>query len=236
MNKKVEKKMTEELTGQELIKTFLESTYIHYTAAEIYEFFEESKDELKNQLKISTIRKYLQELSVRDEIVELSIIGKRDKYYIAKSGEETLYLNMELIGLYIHHYDSTKLLDCINERKKIKGVRETPLPQNDTIQDFYQTPIELNGEEMEMDRKMLEKISFFEGITMMNYHDIPKIVGINTFQRHKDHTVTGVQRPRQKQWVKELRNGLSAHFSALVTNSILYFNIFLQISGKITFY
>jgi len=60
---------------------------------------------------------------------------------------------------------------------------------------------------------------------MINYHDIPKIVGINPYRRDKHGNLpAGIQRPRQKKWIEELKKGLSKKFSAMLSNSILYFN------------
>ncbi len=66
-------------SGVEKIKKFLETTYIHYTASEIYDFFSDKNiASAKNQpFTKSTIRTYLKDLANSDQIKAQDIKHKR---------------------------------------------------------------------------------------------------------------------------------------------------------------
>ncbi len=216
------------LSGYEKIKKFLESTYIHYTATEIYEFFNEHKIEsTKSQLFTkSTIRTYLKDLANDHEIQVQDIEGKRDNYYIALANEEVKYIELEIKGIWLQHWDDTKLLDCIKERLNNPNLHYSPVPFGEEASNMYEINYTEESEEILKNPDSLKNISFFQGVGMINYHDISKIVGINPYRRNKHgQAPTGIQRPRQKKWIKELKKGLSKKYSSMLTNSILYFNI-----------
>ena len=64
----------------------------------------------------STIRSFLKNLANTGAIQAQQIEGKRDKRYFANRGEELKYIELEIVGYYIQHYDKKKLLDNILER------------------------------------------------------------------------------------------------------------------------
>ena len=215
------------LSGYQKIKKFLDSTFIHYTATEIYDFFNEHKIESsKGQLFTkSTIRTYLKDLTNDQEIQVQDIEGKRDNYYIALTNDKVKYVELEIKGLWLQHWDETKLLDCIKERLKDPSLQYSPLPFGEDTSDMYDIKYTEESEAVLKNPESLKYVSFFHGVGMMNYHDIPKIVGINPFRRDKHGNLpAGIQRPRQKKWIEELEKGLSNKFSAMLSNSILYFN------------
>lgn len=217
MNKKLEM-----LSGPEKIKYFLESTNIHYTATEIYEFFKfyNIKSSKNTPFIKSSIRTYLKDLTITEREIQVEEIpGKRENYYLAKKSENTEYLTIKLVGLWLQHYDDEKLLDCVKEKLsdperhysiiKHLDVLEAP-DESETLEQF------LGSEDK------LKHVSFFQGVGMMDYFKIPYIVGINPFRKESGQPATGVQRPRQKDWIKELEFGLRARYSALLTTSIIY--------------
>ncbi len=216
------------LSGYQKIKKFLDSTNIHYTATEIYDFFIEHKIESsKGQLFTkSTIRTYLKDLTNDREIQVQDIEGKRDNYYIALTNDEEKYIELEIKGLWLQHWDDTKLLESVKERLSDPNLRYSPVPFGEEASDMYEIKYTEDSETVLMNPESLKNVSFFQGVGMMNFHDISKIVGINPYRR--DNTgqhPTGIQRPRKKKWVEELKKGLSKRYSAMLTNSILYFNI-----------
>lgn len=216
------------LSGYQKIKKFLNSTNIHYTATEIYDFFNEHKIESsKGQLFTkSTIRTYLKDLANDREIQVQDIEGKRDNYYIALTNDKMKYVELEIKGLWLQHWDDTKLLDSVKERLYDPNLRYSPVPFGEEASDMYDVKYTEDSETVLMNPESIKNVSFFQGVGMMNYHDIPKIVGINPYRRDKHgQPPTGIQRPRQKKWIEELKKGLSKRYSAMLTNSILYFNI-----------
>jgi len=216
------------LSGYQKIKKFLDSTNIHYTATEIYDFFIEHKIESsKGQLFTkSTIRTYLKDLTNDREIQVQDIEGKRDNYYIALTNEEEKYIELEVKGLWLQHWDHSKLLESVKERLYDPNLRYSPVPFGEEASDMYEIKYSEDSETVLMNPESIKNVSFFQGVGMMNFHDISKIVGINPYRRDKTgQHPTGIQRPRKKKWVEELKKGLSKRYSAMLTNSILYFNI-----------
>ena len=216
------------LAGREKIKKFLESTYIHYTATEIYEFFNEHNIESTKgePFTKSTIRTYLKDLATQREIQKQDIPGKRDNYYIANMNEEPKYIEIELVGLWLQHYDDSKLLNCVKERLNNPNLQFSSVPFKNDVKYMYEVDYTEKSENILKDPESLKDIIFFQGVGMINYHDIPKIVGINPYRREREGTPpAGIQRPRQKIWIDELKKGLSKKYSAMLTNSILYFNL-----------
>lgn len=215
------------LAGREKIKRFLESTYIHYTATEIYEFFNENNIESikRDPFTKSTIRTYLKDMATQREIQKQDIPGKRDNYYIANTNPEEKYIVLELVGLWLQHFDDSKLLDCVKERINNPTLQYSPVPIDNETE--YEVKYSEDSEEILRDPEILKEIAFFQGVGMINYFDIPKLVGINPYRRDKkgNHPAAGIQRPRQKKWIEELKQGLSKKYSAMLTNSILYFNL-----------
>jgi len=225
-------------TGYEFIRKFLNSTHIHYTATEMFEFFEYLG--LKTSSKVrkfevpftkSTIRSFLKNLANTGEIQAQQIEGKRDKRYFANRVDELKYVELEIVGFYIQHYDKKKLLDNILERYS-----DIEMSYGFNIGDALDKRITL--QKVDKDREALlgdeekrKKITFFEATCMMNYYEIPKLVGINPFRRIDDkkpgvsHSPPeGIQRPRDKDWVYKLKTGLSSKLSAILNNAIIFFN------------
>ena len=186
------------LPGVEKIKKFLETTYIHYTASEIYDFFNDKNIEsAKNQpFTKSTIRTYLKDLANSDQIQTQDIEHKRENYYLANKNPTIQYITLEIVGFWLQHYDKTKLMNCIKEKLEDHDIRYSPSVNN--VSDG--TPISTDEiEEFLQDEDKLKNVAFFQGVEMINYYDIPKIVGISPFRRYKDEKVpTGIQRPRLK--------------------------------------
>ena len=115
-------------------------------------------------------------------------------------------------------------MNCIKDKLEDPDIRYAPSVTNHVMDDFPGDAEEI--EEFLQDEDKLNNVAFFQGIDMMNYYDIPKIVGISPFRRYKNEKVpTGIQRPRLKGWINELRYGLSSKYSAMLTSSILYFNL-----------
>lgn len=217
------------LSGYIKLKKFLESTFVHYTATDIYDFFKKYNiDSSKGQLFTkSTIRTYLKVLASADKTIQVQDIpGKRDNYYIALTNPEEKYINLEIVGLWLQHYDASNLLDCVKERLKDPSLRYSPVPTKENGKSTYEVEYPEISEDVLMDSQSLENVAFFQGVGMINYHDIPKIVGINPYRRYPDGSPpVGIQRPKDLKWIKELKNGLSVKYSAMLTTSILYFNI-----------
>jgi len=216
------------LAGREIIKKFLKSTYIHYTATEIYEFFSEHNIESTKGVPFtkSTIRTYLKDMAIHEEIQKQDIPNKRDNYYIANSDGKEKFIELELVGLWLQHYDDSKLLNCIKERLNDPNLQYSPVPIDNESEYMYEVKYSEKSENILKDKESLKEIAFFQGVGLINYHDIPKIVGINPYRRDKaGNPPAGIQRPRQKEWIKELKTGLSKKYSAMLTNSILYFNL-----------
>ena len=216
------------LAGREIIKKFLESTYIHYTATEIYDFFNEHNIESTKGVPFtkSTIRTYLKDMAKHKEIQKQDIPGKRDNYYVANSNNEEKFVELELVGLWLQHYDDSKLLNCVKERLNDPNLQYSPVPIDNESEHLYEVKYSEESEKILKDSESLNEISFFQGGGLINYHDIPKIVGINPYRRDKEgNPPAGIQRPRQKIWINELKKGLSKKYSAMLTNSILYFNL-----------
>lgn len=215
------KKKLEMLPGPEKLKYFLESTNIHYTATEIYEFFKfyDIKSSKNTPFIKSSIRTYLKDLAKTGQIQIEDIPSKRENYYLAEKSKETEYLTIKLVGLWLQHYDDEKLLDCVKEKLSdpvrhysiIKHLDELEAPDDSEALEQF-----LGSEDK------LKHVSFFQGVGMMDYFKIPYIVGINPFRKESGEHGIGVQRPRQKDWIKELEFGLKARFSALLTTSIIY--------------
>jgi len=219
MNKKLEM-----LSGPEKLKYFLESTNIHYTATEIYEFFKfyNIKSSKSTPFIKSSIRTYLKDLANSDQIQVEEIPNKRENYYLAKKSRKTEYITIKFVGLWLHHYDDEKLLDCVKEKLSdperhysiIKHLDELETPDDsEALEQFYDS------------EDKLKHVSFFQGVGMIDYYKIPHIVGINPFRKGSGEPATGVQRPRQKDWIKELEYGLKARYAALLTTSIIYLPI-----------
>ena len=212
-------------TGIELIKKYLQSTYIHYTATEIYEFFNDLASSSSTGLPFtkSTIRSYLKNLANTSEIQSETLEGKRDKCYFANKILDVKYINLEIIGFYIQNPDPSKLLESVREKLTDN---ETPFSPTIASADDKRIFLEEPDQEVESllsDNEKLQHIAFFQGVGMINYFDIPKIVGINPFRREKGKSPIGIQRPREKDWIQKLKIGLSAKYSTILTNSILYF-------------
>ena len=174
------------LSGVDKIKKFLESTYIHYTATEIYDFFNEKNiDSAKNQpFTKSTIRTYLKDLAKTEQIQTQDIEHKRENYYLANRDPTLQYITLQIVGFWLQHYDKTKLMKCIQEKLDDPEIRYSPSVNNDDSNDIPRSAEEVEG--LLEDKDKLENVAFFQGVGMMNYYDIPKIVGISPFRRHKD--------------------------------------------------
>ena len=214
------------LPGVEKIKKYLETTFIHYTASEIYDFFNDKNIEsAKSQpFTKSTIRTYLKDLANSNQIQTQDIEHKRENYYLANKNPTIQYITLKIVGLWLQHYDKTKLMNCIKEKLEDPDKRYSP-----SVNKHVHDGAPRNTEEIEdflQDDDKLKNVAFFQGVDMMNYYDIPKIVGISPFRRYKGEKVpTGIQRPRLKDWINELKYGLSTKYSAMLTSSILYFNM-----------
>jgi len=216
------------LSGLEKVKKFLNSTNIHYTATEIYEFFDEYKIESTKEKPFtkSTIRTYLKTLADTGQIQVQDIPDKRDNYYLANKNPQIKYVDIELVGLWLQHYNDSNLLPGIKERLKDPDLRVSTLSDEEELNKFPDTENIRKSEDILKISKTLQQTAFFQGLAMINYNDIPKIAGINSFKRYKDGTPpSGVQRPREKIWIMELKRGLSSKLSAMLTSSILYFNL-----------
>ncbi len=94
-------------------------------------------------------------------------------------------------------------MNCIKDKLEDPDIRYAPSVTNHVMDDFPGDAEEI--EEFLQDEDKLNNVAFFQGIDMMNYYDIPKIVGISPFRRYKNEKVpTGIQRPRLKGWINEL--------------------------------
>ncbi len=172
----------------EIVREFLESTYLPYTPEEISDFFYSNL--LLSNLSISNIKSYLEKLADTCQIHEFELQTSRIKYYIADNGNGKKEFNLELIGNWSKH----------------------------TLQDFFLDPIK----NLNSNGKIVNKFNIFYGVTMINYHNIPKIVNIDNFYQNKR---TFYKNFRDNPRLSEFKEGLTKRDSIILSPPLLYFNL-----------